>query len=155
MIGDMWNALELPHTGRDDLPWSAAFISYVVRHVATKYNGYDAFVYAASHSVYIHDAIKRANVSTAPFHGFRLFERKPQIGDMVARSREDVISFEQAATSDAFKSHTDIIVAVHADGVYAIGGNVSNSVNVTQYAKTAAGYIDEKGGVFALLVNNV
>jgi hypothetical protein len=39
--------------------------------------------------------------------------------------------------------------------VYAIGGNVSNSVSVTRYAKTDSGHLSDAGGVFALLVNKV
>lgn len=155
MIGEMWAAINLPHNGRDDIPWSAACISFVVRRAGSNHAGYLQFKFAASHSKYIHDAILRAGQKDAPFHGFRLFERKPQLGDLVARSRDDLITFEHAAVSDAFKSHTDIVVAIHADAVYAIGGNVSNSVSVTRYPKTENGYLSDAGGVFALLANNV
>lgn len=153
MVGEMWAAIDLPHDGRDDIPWSAAAISFMVRQAAASHATYRQFRFNASHSKYIHDAIRRAGQAGAPFHGFRLFEHKPQLGDLVARSREGAISFEQAAASDAFKSHTDIVVAVHADAVYAIGGNVSDSVSVTRYAKTDSGHLSEAGGVFALLVN--
>ena len=155
LIGEMWAELKLPHDGRDDIPWSAAAISYMVRRAAAHHAGYKKFKFAASHSKYIHAAINQAGQADAPFHGVRLFECKPQLGDLVARSREGAITFEQAATADAFKSHTDIIVAVHADAVYAIGGNVSDSVSVTRYPKTDSGHLSDAGGVFALLVNNV
>ncbi|HSW07133.1 SH3 domain-containing C40 family peptidase [Aquabacterium sp.] len=155
MIGEMWAAIKLPHDGRDDIPWSAAAISFMVRQAAASHAGYKPFKFAASHSKYIHDAIIKAGQAGAPFHGFRLFEHKPQLGDLVARSREGAISFEQAAASDAFKSHTDVIVAIHADAVYAIGGNVSDSVSVTRYPKTDSGHLSDAGGVFALLVNKV
>lgn len=155
MIGEMWAAIDLPHDGHDDIPWSAACISFMVRQASNNHPGYSQFKFAASHSKYIHDAIKKAGHVDAPFHGLRLFERQPQIGDLVARSRENVISFEQAAASNAFKSHSDVIVAIHADAVYAIGGNVSNSVGVTRYLKTDNGHLSDEGGVFALLVNNV
>lgn len=153
MIGEMWAAINLPHDGREDIPWSAAAVSFMVRQAAVNHAGYRKFKFAASHSRYIHDAISRAGEPGAPFHGFRLFEHKPQLGDLVARSREGAISFEQAATSDSFKSHTDVIVAIHADVVFAIGGNVSNSVSVTHYSKTDSGHLSDTGGVFALLVN--
>lgn len=155
MIGEMWAAIDLPHDGRDDIPWSAACVSFIVRRASASQAGYQRFKFAASHSKYIHDAIRRAGQADAPFHGFRLFERLPQLGDLVARSREDAISFEQAAASDAFKSHTDIVVAIHSDAVYAIGGNVANSVSMTRYPKTDDGHLSDAGGVFALLVNNV
>ncbi len=155
MVGEMWAAIGLPHDGRDDIPWSAAAISFMVRQASAAHAGYKKFKFAASHSKYIHDAIAKAGQAGAPFHGFRLFEYKPQLGDLIARSREEAISFEQAAASDAFKSHTDVIVAIHADAAYAIGGNVSDSVSVTRYPKTEAGYLSNEGGVFALLVNKV
>jgi len=155
MIGEMWAAIKLPHDGREDIPWSAAAISFMVRQAAASHAGYRQFKFAASHSKYIHDAISKAGQASAPFHGFRLFEQKPQLGDLVARTREDAISFEQAAMSDSFKSHTDVIVAIHAAAVYAIGGNVSNSVSVTRYPKTDSGHLSDAGGVFALLVNKV
>lgn len=154
-VGEMWAALELPHNGLDDLPWSAACISFIVQQAAIDHPGYRTFRFASSHSKYIHDAIKQAGVASAPFHGVRLYENKPQIGDIVARSRQAPISFEQAASSDTYKSHADIIVAVHADAVYAIGGNVSDSVSVVRYIKTDGGYLSDQKGVFALLVNNV
>jgi hypothetical protein len=47
----------------------------------------------------------------------------------------------------------DVIVAIHATAVFAIGGNVSNSVSVTRYPKADSGHLSEAGGVFALLVN--
>jgi hypothetical protein len=155
IVGEMWAAINLPHDGRDDIPWSAAAISFMVRKAAAGHAGYGQFKFAASHSKYVHDAIRKAGQAGAPFHGFRLFEHKPQVGDLVARSREGAISFEQAAASDAFKSHTDIIVAVHADAVLAIGGNVSDSVSVARYAKTDSGHLSDAGGTFALLVNKV
>lgn len=155
MIGEMWAAINLPHDGRDDVPWSAACISFIVRQVAANHAAYGQFKFAESHSKYIHDAIRRVDQADAPFHGFRLFERLPQLGDLIARSREDIVSFEQAAVSSTFKSHTDIIVAIHADAVDAIGGNVSNSVSITRYPKTDSGHLSDSGGVFALLVNNV
>ena len=153
MVGEMWAAIGLPHDGRDDIPWSAAAISFMVREAAADHAGYRAFKFAASHSKFVHDAIRKAGQAGAPFHAFRLFEHRPQLGDLVARSREGPITFEQAAASDAFKSHTDIVVAVHADEVYAIGGNVSDSVGVTRYEKTDSGHLSETGGVFALLTN--
>jgi hypothetical protein len=155
MIREMWAALDLPHDGRDDIPWSAAAISFIVRQASASHPGYRQFKFAASHSKYIHDAIIKSDQASAPFQGFRLFEHKPKLGDLVARSREDTISFEQAAMSDSFKSHTDVIVAIHADAVYAIGGNVSNSVSVTRYPKTDSGHLSDVNGVFALLVNKV
>ncbi|OYV02368.1 MAG: hypothetical protein CFE45_00660 [Burkholderiales bacterium PBB5] len=154
LVGEMWKAINLPHDGHDtDIPWSAAAISFMVRNAAAQAPKYNAFRFAASHSRYINDAIKRSGKAAAPFWGFRLHEQMPQIGDLVARSREQSITFEQASVSDAFKSHTDVVVSVRPDEVLAIGGNVSDSVSITRYAKTPAGFLDDSKGVFALLAN--
>ena len=154
-VGQMWRSIGLPHDGRDtDLPWSAAAVSFMVRTAAADAPKYDGFKFAPSHSRYIHDAIKRTGVPEAPFWGFRLFEHRPQVGDLVARSREGPVTFELASIEDAFKSHTDIVVSVRPDEVLAIGGNVSNSVNVTRYAKVPSGHLSDGKGVFAHLVNN-
>jgi hypothetical protein len=153
-VGEMWQAINLPHDGHDtDLPWSAAAISFMVRKAAAQAPKYQGFKFAPSHSRYINDAIVRAGKAQAPFWGFRLHERLPQLGDLVARSREQPISFEQASASNAFKSHTDVIVSVRPDEVLALGGNVSDSVSITRYAKTPAGFLEGSKGVFALLVN--
>lgn len=153
-VGEMWQAINLPHDGHDtDIPWSAAAISFMVRSAAAQAPKFNGFKFAASHSRYIHDAIKRSGKAAAPFWGFRLHEHMPQIGDLVARSREQPITFEQASVSDAFKSHTDVVVGVRPDEVLALGGNISDSVSITRYGKTPGGFLDESKGVFALLVN--
>ncbi|MFG5409230.1 DUF2272 domain-containing protein [Piscinibacter sakaiensis] len=154
-VGEMWAAIGLPHDGKDrDIPWSAAAISFMVRDAAARFPSYAGFKFAAAHARYIHDAIRRAGKADAPFWGVRLHERMPEIGDLVARSREEPISFDHAKASDAFKSHTDIVVSVRPDEVLAIGGNVSHTVGITRYAKTPAGFLQPSKGVFALLVNN-
>jgi hypothetical protein len=88
LIGEMWAAINLPHDGRDDIPWSAAAISFMVRQAAANHADYKKFKFAASHSKYIHAAITEVGQADSPFRGFRLFEHKPQLGDLVARSRE-------------------------------------------------------------------
>lgn len=105
----------------------------------------------------IHDAIarRRADGAGAPFWGFRLHERRPELGDMVCRGRETERDFDDAAVSDTFKSHGDIIVRITADEVFAIGGNVGHSVNITRYDRTAAGFLADTKNVFAHLVNRV
>jgi hypothetical protein len=150
----MWRRLDLPHDGRDtDIPWSAAAISFMVSEAAVAVPAYARFKYAASHSRYIHDAIQRHGQADAPFWGVRVGAERPEIGDIVARSREVPISFDLASQEEAFKSHTDIIVSMTIDEALAIGGNVSDSVGLTRYRRTVSGYLAEEQGVFALLRN--
>jgi hypothetical protein len=156
-VGEMWKSIELNLDGNDrDMPWSAAFISFVVRKSSAEVNKYANFKFASSHSRYLHDSIikkQRGDVSV-PFWGYRLNEQMPQVGDIVARWRETERNYNDAAHDDSFKSHCDIIASVNADFVLAIGGNVGQSVSITRYEKTGAGYLLPNRQAFMLMVNN-
>ncbi|AXK40300.1 SH3 domain-containing C40 family peptidase [Crenobacter cavernae] len=155
-VGEMWQSIKLDLDGKDrDTPWSAAAISFMVRNAGKQVPNYKQFKFAASHSKFMHDSIlKRKNSDTdAPFWGFRLHEKRPQIGDIVGKWRETPKDFEDAASGNAFKSHSDIIVSVKPDHVLAIGGNVDQSVSITRYEKTAAGFLAPKNATFIHLVN--
>ncbi|HUD28382.1 MAG TPA: DUF2272 domain-containing protein [Novosphingobium sp.] len=152
-VGEYWDKINLNLDGKDrDVPWSAAFISYVVRDAGAPYAG---FKFAAAHARYINDSIRRRGNGGTPFWGFRLGERKPRIGDLVCRWRESPIDFDTAAERDSFKSHCDIVVAIDSlgDELLAIGGNVAHSVSVTRYKLTAGDFLADADGVFALLAN--
>lgn len=168
-VGDMWKAIgHNDLDGKDkDVPWSAAAISFMVRHAGGTFPNYKNFKFAAAHARYMHDSIvqRKANNTSAPFWGFRLHERQPEIGDIVGKWRKTKKEFADAEISDDFFSHADIIVSVRPDFVLAIGGNVSQSVSITQYKKTPGGTLDENkkfnsqgkqtSGVFIHMVNQV
>jgi hypothetical protein len=154
IVGEYWKAIGLNLDGNDtDLPWSAAFISFAARAA-----GYSNFKFAQSHSTYVHDAVdkRRANDTNAPFWGFNVSDRKPQLGDLVCRtpSSSNFPSID-SIPSGGFPSHCDIIVEVKDSEVRTIGGNVSNSVSITSYALDASGFL--KSGskrVYGILKNN-
>jgi hypothetical protein len=155
-VGEMWRAIGLDLDGRDaDQPWSAAAMSFMVRQAAQQFPFYKKFRFAAAHARYIHDAIVKREVGDpdTPFWGFRLHERRPQLGDLVCRWREVPVDFDRAAKHDNFKSHCDVVVHIAADEILALGGNVSNSVSLTRYEKTGAGFLAATNNVFAHLVN--
>jgi hypothetical protein len=157
-VGEMWKAINLKHDGKDtDIAWSAAAVSFMVRNAGKKFGTYEKFRFAASHSKYIFDWINRQTNEdkTTPFWGFRPFEKRPQLGDIICKWRETPQTFQTAAVSDAYKSHCDIIVRIGPDDLQAIGGNVRNSVSLTTYKKTPAGFVEQTDNVFALLVNQV
>lgn len=154
-VGEMWQAIGLNLDGRDtDQYWSAAAISFIVRNSGEEYA---SFRFAAAHARYIHDAIMRRNEGdqSAPFWGYRLHERRPQLGDIVCKWRESRVDFDDAVHRDDFKSHCDIVVQIDtvANTLLAIGGNVSNSVSVTTYALGGDDFLAAEGNVFALLAN--
>jgi hypothetical protein len=85
-VGEMWQKIGLDLDGTDrDQPWSAAAISFMVRNAGDEYR---RFKFAASHSKYIHPAIRACEAGdlTVPFWGHRLSERKPQVATSSAKT---------------------------------------------------------------------
>ncbi len=88
----MWAAIGEPYDGRshypngEEVPWSAAFISWVVRKGGPAYAN---FQFAASHSVFVNNAIKArvTNRLDKPFWGYRITEKQPEFGDIIQRNR--------------------------------------------------------------------
>lgn len=158
-VGEMWRAIgnnKLDGTDRD-VPWSAAAISFMVRHGG---NAYKKFRFAPAHSKFIHHAIQAriGQDMTAPFWGFRLNERRPQIGDIVVRDNPTfapAVTFDVAAGLDSFRSHTDIVVQIDSERqrLLAIGGNVSNSVSISVYDLAPGDFLSNSQHTFALLHN--
>jgi hypothetical protein len=154
-VGEMWQAIGINLDGRDrDQPWSAAAISFMMRNAGAAYS---RFKFAAAHARYIHHSIRKreANDANTPFWGFRLHERRPQIGDLVCRWRESPIDYETARHRDDYKSHCDLVVHIDSEKneVLGIGGNVSQSVSTTTYKLTAGDFLQASDGVFAMLAN--
>jgi hypothetical protein len=154
IVGEYWQALGLNLDGNDtDQPWSAAFISFVARAA-----GYTSFKFAAAHSTYVHDAVDRrnANDASAPFWGFNVGDHKPQLGDLVCRSRSNTqITSMDSIPAGGFKSHCDIIIEIRDTEVRTLGGNVDDSVSITTYSLNDSGFL--KSGstrVYGILRNN-
>lgn len=119
-----------------DEAWSAAFISYIVK----KSGGGKDWKYSPSHSTYIVDSIKnRLQNNSNPFKGYRPEEVKLEVGDIVGKPRQSGVTYESRG---AYKSHTDIVVAIRGNVAETIGGNVGNSVAVTNIPLTNDGKID-------------
>jgi hypothetical protein len=154
IVGEYWDKLGLNLDGNDtDQPWSAAYISFVARAA-----GYTNFKFAPAHSTYVHDAVDRrkANDSTAPFWGFNVREQKPQLGDLVCRTRSNSnFSSMDSIPVGGFESHCDIIVELRDTEVRTLGENVNNSVSITPYPLDSDGFL--KSGatrVYGILKNN-
>ncbi len=122
-------------------PWSAAFISWIMR----KAGAGNTFRYAAAHAIYTKAAKDNRLANNAnPFKAFRLREVRPQAGDLVCRSRAG-----SGANYDnihaGHKTHCDIVTEVHPGRLTTIGGNVSNSVSKTAVRLDANGFINQPG----------
>jgi hypothetical protein len=152
-VGEYWSKIGLNLDGKNrDQPWSAAFISF-----ATRTAGYTEFKFAPAHSTYVHDAVdkRKANVTTAPFWGFEVSEHKPQLGDLVCRSRDGVTIASMASIpKGGFISHCDIVVEIRDSAVRTLGGNVNQSVSITAYSLDNNGFLKKANDVYGILKNN-
>lgn len=150
-VGEMWGALGLDLDGKDrDMPWSAAYISWCVRNAG----GYTGFKFSASHSKYIVDGIsKKLSGTAAPFGGFEIGDKKPELGDMVCQWRVNKMTYDNAVAAGSFKSHCDIVMEVGDGFVRALGGNNNQTVGYKKYNLTSGGFLTDEKNVFAILKN--
>ena len=162
-VREMWAAIGEPYDGRsrdsngDEVPWSAAFISWVVRRAGPAYAG---FQFAARHSVFVNNAIKArfTNRLDKPFWGYRITEMKPELGDIIQRNRgKGSFTFSYAENHSGYNSHSDIVVEVKPDVVRVVGGNMDDTVKlgggIQEFELDANGFIRPDQRVIALLKN--
>jgi hypothetical protein len=136
-----WSESQWSPTGT---AWSSAFISYIMRKAGAK----DDFKYASSHSKYIVEAIKnRKENNNNKFKGYKLNEKKVEIGDLVCYGRQDGITYN---TTGDYYSHCDIVVNIDGDIAEGIGGNVSDSVSVKKIP-LSNGFVKDGGKRFVVI----
>jgi hypothetical protein len=143
--------------GRDHgTPWSAAFISWVERTAGAG----QRFRYSSQHSVYIFQAIRdlKQKREEAGYWGWRLNELKPSVGDLVCWARQGGIDYDHQNNGD-YAGHCDIVVAVSANEVEVMGGNVGDSVTRRPLRLDQNGFLigGEHGGevLFGLMQNRM
>jgi hypothetical protein len=119
--------------------WSAAFVSYVIR-IAGAGSG---FPYSATHSDYIHAALRQARGETANWviTAERPEAYAPEPGDLVCYGRGAAASLHfDEIPSGRFPSHCDIVVYTGLPGQIAvIGGNFDDAVTLTHVPVTMDG----------------
>ena len=131
-----------------DTPWSAAFISYVIKQAGV---GDDAFRFSNAHRVYIYDAFAASVAEPSNAAGNRLYRTcpltttRPRPGDMICQQREPTLADmsdvavrerireEIAGGSDTRsirRTHCELVAYIDAGArkVYTIGGNVNQAV---------------------------
>jgi hypothetical protein len=131
-----------------DTPWSAAFVSYVVRQSGAPAN---AFRFSNAHRAYIYDAFAASLAERNGEAGDRLYRAcplnttRPRLGDLVCQLREPALAdasdqevrerirAELASGSDTRtvrRTHCEVVAHVDAPArkIYTIGGNVNQSV---------------------------
>ena len=125
-------------TWEDSHPWSAAFISYIMRVSGAG----DRFAYAIAHWVYIRWAIKnRLEDRDFPFKAYRLSEAIPEPGDLLGTARSGSGADYDNIQKNSYKTHCDIVTEVNKGEIVTIGGNVGDSVSKTKIPLDKTGHV--------------
>jgi hypothetical protein len=125
-----------------DNPWSAAFVSYVMKSA-----GIEDFRFSARHIVYMYEAYDPA-ATRSRYRMVAPAGEKPQIGDLLCYSRDervadhrDLVAFFERGGRH-LDTHCDIVVCANLDGdskLYLIGGNLLHTVMMRKLPLNAAG----------------
>ena len=136
-IHDYWASVGHPErSGLDDVPWSAAFISWDIESAGVSR---DLFCPSQTHTIYVERMVLRERQPGAAFIPRRPDERQPQVGDLICASRNG-----SGTTLDNLNrgaGHCDIVVEVRPGSVAAIGGNVGDSVTRSVFPLDANGFL--------------
>jgi Uncharacterized protein conserved in bacteria (DUF2272) len=127
--------------------WSAAFISYVFRIAGAG----NRFPYSPDHADYINAARRQSLGETNQWlvYAVRVQDYAPQPGDLICfgRGGSSGLRFENLPTAKTFPSHCDIVVDTTQPGqISVIGGNVQDSVTMTQVPVTPDGRLATPDG---------
>lgn len=159
--GNKWN-------GDTTTPWSAAFISYVMK----KGGAGSDWKYSPAHADYIKATIKnRKENNSNPFKAYKPNEVKLAIGDLVGAPRgktkdvtyDNALNYKNSAGQPRFESHTDLVVNIKNGYAETLGGNVGiglkgdnkESVGITKVPLTADGKIDTvKAPKYIVVIKN-
>jgi len=139
-VAEYWRVLDADSelTGKDCAdPWSAAFISWVMIRA-----GVDPrqFTRSAAHRNYLKTVIAHANDPGFKFRPRSPADYAPRSGDIICRGRgstREITDFH-ALPEDA-ELHCDIVVANANSKLESIGGNVRQSVSLSERDVDAAG----------------
>ncbi|HEY6715411.1 MAG TPA: DUF2272 domain-containing protein, partial [Reyranella sp.] len=136
-IQDYWASVGHPErSGLDDVPWSAAFISWDIQSAGVPR---DLFCPDQTHTIYVERLVERARRPGAAFIPRRPDERAPQVGDLICSSRNG-----SGTTLDNLNrgaGHCDLVVEVRPGALAAIGGNVGDSVSRSVFPLDANGFL--------------
>jgi hypothetical protein len=120
-------------------PWSAAFISYIMRIAGAE----DRFPYSAAHADYINAAKRQADAGGG---NLVVTAERPeryavQAGDLICLGRgpSRSLSYEDLPTTGTFPGHCDFVVAADPGQLTVIGGNVDDTVTEKHIPTTPAG----------------
>jgi hypothetical protein len=138
---------------QEDNPWSAVFVSYVMRTAGAG----SGFRYARAHRTYIR-AARTARLRrdlTKPFWAFRATEIEPQIGDLVCASRgKRWATYDNIGDPETWQTHCDVVTEVRPGEIRVIGGNVGQTVGEKRLTTRHDGKLNLTGAqsrIFAVI----
>lgn len=136
--------------GCDGIPWSSAFISYVMK----KSGAGNDFEYSSAHTDYIRRFInnRKKNIKS-PFKAYRLREKPVELGDLICYSRQANVDYD---TTWSYKSHCDIVVNVdkRRNKAEVIGGNVTDGVTKRIVNLSDKGYLRDTSQDWFTIIKN-
>jgi Uncharacterized protein conserved in bacteria (DUF2272) len=135
-----------------DEPWSATFISYIMRNAGLG----NQFYYSIAHRDYINRAIiaKQNQDTTKLFWGHKISQYTPKIGDLVCYARQNDLSYENRP--EGYASHSDIVIDIVGKELLVIGGNVKDSVTLKHLKLDNNGIlVDNQFRWFTILENRI
>lgn len=138
----------------DDQPWSAAFISYLMK--MSEAGTY--FLASSQHSVYIRKSIvaRQQNNNAYGFWGYRISEYKPEVGDLICYVREDAVGhIDYDTNSSNYTSHSDLVVEKEGNILKVIGGNVEDSVTMKHVIIDDNGYLTDTSKHWFVIMKNM
>jgi len=132
LLTKYWNAIPNPPDTIDPHePWSAAFISWIIKESGAK----DLFSYSNAHITYMRAAKdNRDKNNQNPFRLYTIseFYKRMQPGDLLCKARSGSgLTFFNVATNKNTASHVDIITEINFldDTIRVVGGNVCDNVD--------------------------
>ena len=151
-IADYWASVGNRLSGLNDVPWSAAFISWDIESAGVSR---DLFCPDQRHTIYVERIVERARKPGAAFIPREPDAYAPRVGDLVCASREGSGTTLQNLNRGA--GHCDIVVDVQSGHLSAIGGNVGDSVTRSVFPLDANGILSPISGrpVFAVIENRL
>jgi hypothetical protein len=152
-IGEMWRDVGHDADGKDaNMPWAGAFLAHVLKHAA-----YTRTAKTFPSGEIVHAAVRFGQIDPqkTDFDGVSIEAHVPAVGDLIFMKRGVPPNIEQMKESAHFKCHCDVIVACGMTQVWAVGGNINNSVSLVRYPLTSNDLLDPKADRAVLLLRNL
>lgn len=144
-------------------PWSAVFVSAVVRGAAIVHgvetDPTKPLFVSVKHIEYTKEALRRTPRGGKPgvagtYHAFDPGARDVAVGDIIVQDRrprlkETAVTTLSLSMDENLITHGDIVIEVKGDRVVTIGGNVCNSVRFRHYPVRNKRLVVERNQLFA------